>query len=490
MLKAIDSFVNQITMYRLVLYGLVILATLSVILGFLNVLPYSGFELLTSLIVLSLVCFLATKILSRFYNVESSVITALILFFILEPSIEKTGLLTLAAIGLTAVLSRYILAWCGKHIFNPAALAAVIFGLTGSGLAVWWVGSEFLLLPSLILGFLVTKKIRRASLVSSFIITATVVMLVITYFSGYSLFEALRVILFSWPLIFFATIMLTEPLTTPPRKETQLAYGVIVGSLFSAQFHFGPIYPTPELALVIGNIFSFIVSNKGRFNLRLRQIVNLTPSIKEFIFTSNKPLVFLPGQYMEFTVQPKGADNRGNRRYFTLASSPTEQEARLGIRYNQPSSSFKERLKSLKPGDRVVATQAMGDFILPKGLSTPMIWLAGGIGITPFRSMAKFVCDNKQTLDCYLFYLAAQQEDFVYREVFEEAATYGLKTFYLESTKDKPFDFSHLSDYVKDYKERFFYISGPNGLVESFSSAIIKNGVSGKQVIKDYFPGF
>jgi len=57
--------------------------------------------------------------------------------------------------------------------------------------------------------------------------------------------------------------MITEPLTTPPTRRGRVAYGALVGALFAPAIHIGAIYSSPELALLVGNIFSFIISPKG-----------------------------------------------------------------------------------------------------------------------------------------------------------------------------------------------------------------------------------
>ena len=82
---------------------------------------------------------------------------------------------------------------------------------------------------------------------------------------------------------------------------------------------------TPEIALVLGNIFSYIVSPKIKAMLTLVGRVKQTPNTYDFIFESDKKFSFLPGQYLEWTLGHDNTDDRGNRRYFTIASSPTEK---------------------------------------------------------------------------------------------------------------------------------------------------------------------
>jgi hypothetical protein len=166
--------------------------------------------------------------------------------------------------------------------------------------------------------------------------------------------DILTQMMLSWPIIFFATIMFTEPLTTPPVKKTQLIYAIITGICFGFQFHIGKLFSTPELALVIGNVYSYAVSPKESLRLTLMAQNKLTPEIYEFVFESAKQISFKAGQYMEWTLSHKNPDSRGIRRYFTIASSPTENDLKLGVHIDPvQSSSYKKALLAMKKGDDI-----------------------------------------------------------------------------------------------------------------------------------------
>src|SRR5690606_21264831 len=123
-----------------------------------------------------------------------------------------------------------------------------------------------------------------------------------------------------------------------------------------------------------------------RHNVRLtlKEKRKLGPNMREFVFTPNRPPSFKPGQYMEWTVPPIGADSRGNRRTFTIASSPTEPDVRLGVRFYERPSTFKRTLSQLVPGQTIMAGHIAGDFVLPADASQKLVFIASGIGITPF----------------------------------------------------------------------------------------------------------
>ena len=180
-------------------------------------------------------------------------------------------------------------------------------------------------------GFLVVRKIKRWDLV--------------LVFWRHLLFLSDRQVgrtIIDTPLIFFAEIMITEPLTTPPTRNLRIIYGALVGFLFAPQIHLGSIYTTPEIALIIGNIFSYIVSPKYKLILTLKEKIRLSPDIYDFIFTPDSQINFTPGQYMEWTFAHPKPDDRGNRRYLSLASSPTEREINIGIKIGSPPVLSKE----------------------------------------------------------------------------------------------------------------------------------------------------
>src|SRR6185295_13049847 len=96
------------------------------------------------------------------------------------------------------------------------------------------------------------------------------------------------------PLLFFAFIMLTEPQTTPPARSMRIIYGGLVGLLFAPAFHFGPFYSSPEIGLVIGNIFSYLVSPKEKLILKLKEMKEIAHETYNFVFTPNMEFAFKP----------------------------------------------------------------------------------------------------------------------------------------------------------------------------------------------------
>jgi ferredoxin-NADP reductase/Na+-translocating ferredoxin:NAD+ oxidoreductase RnfD subunit len=505
MIRKIDELLNAITMYRLVLYGLLGLVGVAICLSVFSILPFTPFELIVSVIVLLGVSYGSNKLFSRIFtvttNIESALITGLILFFILTPSTKPNDMFILVVAAILSMLSKYILAIHKKHLFNPVAISLVILGVLGSGSSIWWVATASLFPFTLILGLSIVRKIRRHYMFIAFLFTSIITILVFTLINHLSLIDTLSQLFISWPIIFFGTVMLTEPLTTPPTRKLQLLYGSLVGILFGSQFHIGPLYSTPELSLVIGNIFSYWVSPKQKMQLHLWETKKIADHIYEFVFSSDEKPFFKPGQYLEWTLSHKKSDSRGNRRYFTIASSPTEDHIKLGVKVDPThSSSFKNSLVSMKKGDDLYASQLSGDFTLPVEVSKKLVFIAGGIGITPFRSMVKYLLDKDERRDIVLFYAASSEEEFAYKDIFSQAQKLGVKVVYIITKEENipknwkgksgHINTQILQEEVPDYQHRIFYLSGPNAMVSNYKDLLKKMNVENKNIVTDYFPGF
>src|SRR5581483_7352248 len=214
-----------------------------------------------------------------------------------------------------------------KHLFNPAAVAMFITSLAINQSASWWVGTLAMLPFVLIGGVLVIRKQCQFAVVGLMVAVACITVGALSLLGGVgSLPLTIWKTIVESPLFFFASVMFTEPLTMPPTRRLQYVYATLVGILFAPQLHVGAFYTTPESALLMGNIFSYIVSPKVRRLLQLIEKRQLTPDTYNFAFAADRPFSFRPGQYMEWTLPHPHPDTRGNRRYFTLASSPTEPD--------------------------------------------------------------------------------------------------------------------------------------------------------------------
>jgi ferredoxin-NADP reductase len=503
-MKFIDDFLNKITMYRLMLYYLITLLVVAAFFGFFSILPHNPANLAFSTLLALAVCWITNILFVKGFgalpNVESVYITGLILALIITPvaPTDYAGVGFIIFASAWAMASKYIFALGKKHVFNPAAFGVALSALVIGQSATWWVGGNLPLLPFIVVGgLLIVRKIHRFDLIIAFGIAAFLTISVTA--NGGNYVQAITQTLLHSVLFFLAFAMLSEPLTMPPSRTLRIFYGVIVGFLFAPNIHFGSFYFSPELALLIGNIFVYIVSPKGRFLLALLGKQELADGTFEFVFVPDRPFVFLPGQYLEWTLPYRFADDRGNRRYFTIASSPTEEVVRLGVKFYKPASTFKRALWTMQEHDTLSASHIAGDFVLPRDAKKKLVFIAGGIGVTPFRSMVQYLVDMKDSRSITLLYSNKTASEIAYKDIFDSAAqTIGLKTLYVLTNEPSPVPGTHngfidtdlIVHEISDYKERIFYISGPHSMVKAFEKTLQGMGISRFNIKSDYFPGF
>jgi len=504
-MRFIDAFLNQITMYRLVVYVLRGFLGLAIILAFFGFLPFTPQALIFSTLLLFSVGWGINKIFARHFkvdvNVESYEISVYILALIIEPPVNFSDVsLIFWAVSL-AIVSKFIVAFGKKHIFNPAALGIALTALLISQSASWWVGNQNMIPFVAVGGFLVLRKIQRFDLFCSFLLIVLALEIALGNQRGIAPMVIVSKLVIDSPLIFFATIMLTEPSTTPPNRKLRIVYGALVGVLFALPGQFGRLSFTPEIALLFGNFFSYLVSPKERLILAFKEKIQLAFDEWEFVFTPDKKPNFTPGQYMEWTLPPDKMDVRGNRRYFTLASSPTEENVRLGVKFYENSSSYKKRLVKMNINETIVVSQLSGEFILDRDPKRKYVFLAGGIGVTPYRSIVKFLLDTNQKRDFVLFYGEKLKEQLMYRDIFGEAEKkLGSKIIYVLSDRESAthgwngevghIDSAMIANKVPDYMERYFYISGSHDFVKAMETEVKKLNVPSSQVKTDFFPGY
>jgi ferredoxin-NADP reductase/Na+-translocating ferredoxin:NAD+ oxidoreductase RnfD subunit len=501
MVVFVDSVLDRITMYRLVLYVLLGLVAVASAESATGLLPYTPVSILFSTVLAVAVCWVVNESVSSMLgaakSVESVYITGLIIALILPPATFGTldSALVIIVASAVAMLSKYILAIHGKHLFNPAAFGVAFTGFFMGGYASWWVGGNLALLPFVLVGgLLIVRKIRRFQMVGAFSIVALCTIAFTT--PATNIFTPLVEALIHTPLLFFAFIMLTEPATMPPSRSLRIAYAVLVGFLFAPAIHLWNVYSSPELALLAGNIFSYAVSPKGRYKLRFVRSDDTSASTREYIFSTDRKFPFKAGQYVEWTLPHAHPDNRGTRRYFTIASSPTDPEVRLGVRVYEQPSSFKKALAMLTPGSPIFVSQVAGDFVLPKDTKKKLAFIAGGIGITPFMSMFRLMSATNEKRDIVLLYSTRTASDAAYKDELEyvqqRLGTKVVKLFQGQHTSiggTRMLTAHVLATEISDYRERIFYISGPQAMVQDVRHELIALGVHRRNIRTDYFTG-
>lgn len=233
--------------------------------------------------------------------------------------------------------------------------------------------------------------------------------------------------------------------------------------------------------------------------LRKEQVAKDTYS---FYFEKTESLEYTPGHHIRMTLDLSQEDPRGFRRPFTLCSSPLDKEIMITTKVIAQPSIFKQKLSSLVPGERVKFFGPIGGFLLPDSSEKPLVFLAGGIGITPFHSMLMYAAETKYARPTTLF---------VSFSTVEEAAFYNvLKTVHQKNsalsvvyTITRPEESTAMWDgetgritpeliskYISDFQNANYMICGPQVMVDAMVEIVKKMGVPEEQVKVENFPGY
>jgi Na+-transporting NADH:ubiquinone oxidoreductase subunit NqrB len=264
-------FFRRILTYRLALYYLSAIMLAALVLSALGIVHQSVVNLAFSAMVALLVCLAINWAFARAFgaasNWESVAISALIIALIITPVApsDLAGDAFLVLVSAWAMASKYMVATRKRHLFNPAAFGAALIGIGLHRSVSWWVGDYAVLLPVIVLGgALMLSRLRYYGMVAAYALV--VLGLSVAYGDISSLAgveRSLSMMGIHSMFGFFGLVMLTEPRTAPVGQWRQIAYGALVGLLFSPYTHVGSYYFTPEVAILCGNLFVFL-SNKRR----------------------------------------------------------------------------------------------------------------------------------------------------------------------------------------------------------------------------------
>lgn len=220
---------------------------------------------------------------------------------------------------------------------------------------------------------------------------------------------------------------------------------------------------------------------------------------KSYFGRKNVSFNFLPGQYIRVLLNIENPDDRGSTRFFSVASSPTEPEY-LFITTRIIKSSFKLALANLKKGEVVKFMGPFGKFILKEEEKKPKVFVAGGIGVTPFRSMIKYSQDKNVQNILYLFNSFKDAKDITYySEMNEVKESYPVFSYIPTVTENKTPNWigetgrissEMIRTYVKDVNVPIYYVAGPEVMVEALSKVISEMGVASENIRSESFPGY
>lgn len=361
-----------------------------------------GVTLLLSVLVTGVVTCLGAAVVRVPPGADSWLISALILWFVMPVGTDAATVATITLAAAATAASKYLLAWRRRLIINPVVAGALVAYICAYAqvpnilFPIWWVAAEELLIPMILIGVLVVSAIRDWPLVITFLAASLITIGVVELARGG---QSVSEWIVSSPMLFLAVFMLPEPLTSPRGRRHRLVYGAGVGVLMYCQvtvavsdaytFQF-----VPEIALAIGCLYAMAArllpgaAGHRRFPVAVDSVGAMGPRSVALTLRADRPWRFRPGQWALLSdprwQRPAGARTR---RVFSFASPPGRDGADFGFTTAEEISTFKRRVADGET-TRLWVDDVAGDFVLPRSdTGGPILLLASGIGITPFRSM-------------------------------------------------------------------------------------------------------
>jgi len=208
---------------------------------------------------------------------------------------------------------------------------------------------------------------------------------------------------------------------------------------------------------------------------------------------------FRPGQYFFVTLPDIGdQDEKGLRRHITVVTSPNEKGV-LGLATRMRDSAFKRTLGELPVGTEVEVEPPKGAFVLPDDPSRPYVFVAGGIGITVFRSMLRYIREERLPHRVTLIYSCRDRESAAFldelQELEQELPDVRLVLTMTQdpgwSGETRKVDAAFFKNYLGEDLNRFtFLVAGPPAMAEGVQEALAEAGVDEENVIASRFSGY
>lgn len=223
--------------------------------------------------------------------------------------------------------------------------------------------------------------------------------------------------------------------------------------------------------------------------LKLVEKKDEAPNTVSFLFKSETPLDWQAGQFLRYRIEDPNPDERRIDRFFTIASAPSEGHLQLTTKFVPgDGSTFKKDLQDMQIGAFIEATPPSGDFVIGDP-SKNYVFIAGGIGITPYRAILKDLDFKNLPINVTLLY-ANKIPEVAFKLELEELATKhtSFKIHYV--IDPEKIDEEYIKKMIPDVLEPTYYVSGPEPMVEAIEKMLYQMGVPESQVIRDYFPGY
>jgi len=236
-------------------------------------------------------------------------------------------------------------------------------------------------------------------------------------------------------------------------------------------------------------------------NIRLKGKSEVAEGTMAFYFERPTGFQFQAGQFLDFTlVNPPETDEEGNTRSFSIASAPYEDDLMIATRMRD--TAFKRILKTLAAGSEIQMEGPFGGLTLHEDAKRPAVFLTGGIGVTPFRSIALQTTHEKSPHLLWMFYSNRRPKDAAFLDELTKLQT-EKPNFKLVSTMTNVaesrkhwngetgyIDKQMLSKYIDELSGPIYYVAGPPAMVDGMTKLLSESGVKATDIRSEEFFGY
>lgn len=234
-------------------------------------------------------------------------------------------------------------------------------------------------------------------------------------------------------------------------------------------------------------------------NVKLVKKVEIANGTMAFYFEKPEGFEYRAGQFADYTlINPPETDEEGNTRGFSLITAPYEEH--IGAATRMRDTAFKRVLKDLPIGTEVKLDAPYGDFTLHKTETTPAVFLIGGIGVTPVRSMVAQATHDKTAHKVTLIHASRTPADMPFMADFERLAQENPNFTYIPAASDNApkdwqgergrVDEAMIKKHVPDLSAPIYYLSGPEGMVKAMRQLLISLDVNEDNIKTEEFAGY
>jgi len=242
------------------------------------------------------------------------------------------------------------------------------------------------------------------------------------------------------------------------------------------------------LCVLIGIVYRGYYKLQQRKNkFFIKEVRKETDSTFTLIVESNRNIDFKPGQFFFLRIDGK---KLYARHPFSVSSSPQEKNLNFTIKL---AGRFTQEAIKFKPGDEIIMEGPFGNFILDTE-DKDIVFIAGGVGITPFMSMIQNNQKESIRKNILLFYSSKTEKEIIFKKELDAIHGPWLEKVYVLSGEKKEnyeirrIDKEMLKKYVHDFQNKKFYICGPQLMNKDVSKALLELGVQEENIIfEDFF---